>query len=730
MADWTHKLRRIVTRVLLGLAIAFGTIGAWVVSLPLLAAYDLSGRLPAAAELLDGRERGSITVLDSEGVVIGVRGQRFRRLSTEDAAPALIDAVLSIEDRRFYWHPGVDPIGLVRALVANMRAGRTVQGGSSIPQQVAKLAFLSPDRTVERKLREAPLAVALEWRFTKDEVLSIYMNRVYLGAGAFGFEAAARRYFGVSADKLSTAEAAMLAGLLRAPSRWSPSSNREGAVARAEVVLNAMWDAGRIDEAERDAARAELAEIALLDTSEIAPHFVDWVVEDVQSALDARARASRRAVDAAPTVVSAPAGDEVRLTKVPAKAEIADDSLVSRLDINAFAPEFFDAPVNGGRPEPLGDMVVRTTLDANAQLAAIESVEAAFAADMEAEGERLIGADAAVTVLSRDGAVRAMIGGRDYGQSQYNRAVSARRQVGSSFKPFVYLAALEAGATPSDYVEDAPVRVGRWRPKNYRNSYRGWIPLAEALAISSNTAAVRMMLSASLDRVIDVARRCGFRTDITRYPSLALGVLETSPLNLAESYGTLARGGVASPAYTVQEVLRAEDGRVVWSAPPPSQRRAVSSKNAGWINAMMREVVVNGTGRRASLGEEIPAAGKTGTTQSHRDAWFAGFTGNYVAVAWVGRDDNESIKKLVGGQTPADIWRETMARLHEGAEVRNLPARELPQMAPSPLNVGQGDLFQRAQGALEPLFNRSSRRRQTQQRSTRRPRGIEREYER
>ena len=729
MADWTHWVRRKVTRVLLGLAIAIGVLGGWVVSLPLLAAYDLSGRLPEAADLLDGRERGSITVLDSEGVVIGVRGQRFRRLSTEDAAPALIDAVLSIEDRRFYWHPGVDPIGLVRALLANMRAGRTVQGGSSIPQQVAKLAFLNSDRTVERKLREAPLAVALEWRFTKEEVLSIYLNRVYLGAGAFGFEAAARRYFGVSAEKLSTAESAMLAGLLRAPSRWSPSSNREGAVARAEVVLAAMVDAGRIDEAERADAEAELAEIALLETSEIAPHFVDWVVEDVQSALDARVRASRRSSGAAAKVITVRAGGEVRLTEVAAKAEIEDASQVSRLNLGDFAPEYFDAPANGGKPEPLGDLIVQTTLDASAQLAAIEAVEAAFAADLEAEGERLAEADVAITVLSLDGAVQAMIGGRDYGRSQYNRAVSARRQVGSAFKPFVYLAALEAGATPRDYVEDAPVRVGRWHPKNYRNNYRGWIPLAEALAISSNTAAVRMMLSAGLERVIDVAQRCGFRTDITRYPSLALGVLETSPINLAESYATLARGGLAGPAYGVREIRRSGDGRIVWAAPPPAPRRVVASQNAGWINAMMREVVLNGTGRRASLGDQIPAAGKTGTTQSHRDAWFAGFTGNYIGVAWVGRDDNKPIKKLVGGQAPAEIWRETMLRLHEGAEVRRLPSRELPVMSSPPIGLGGGDFVERAQRAVEPLFNRANRQRRPQNRRNK-PRGIDRDYER
>ncbi len=729
MANWTHRVRRTVMRSLLGLAIAVGTVGAWVVSLPLLAAYDLSGRLPEAVELLDGRERGSITVLDSEGVVIGVRGQRFRRLSTEDAAPALIDAVLAIEDRRFYWHPGVDPIGLLRALVANMRAGRTVQGGSSIPQQVAKLAFLTSDRTVERKLREAPLAVALEWRFTKEEVLSIYLNRVYLGAGAFGFEAASRRYFGVSAEKVSTAEAAMLAGLLRAPSRWSPSSNREGAVARAEVVLAAMVDAGRIDEEERAAARAELAEIALLETSEIAPHFVDWVVEDVQSALDARARASRRSPDSAPKVITVRAGGEVRLTEVAAKAEVVDDSQVSRLTLGGFEPEYFDSQVSGGRPEPLGDLIVQTTLDASAQLAAIESVEAAFAADVEDNGKRLAEADAAVAILSRNGAVRAMIGGREYGKSQYNRAVSARRQVGSAFKPFVYLAALEAGLTPRDYVEDAPVRVGRWRPQNYRNNYRGWIPLAEALAISSNTAAVRMMLSAGLQRVIDVARRSGFRTDITRYPSLALGVLETSPINLAESYATLARGGMAAPAYAVREIRRAGDGRMVWSASPPSPRRAVSAQNAGWINAMMREVVLNGTGRRASLGDTIPAAGKTGTTQSHRDAWFAGFTGNYIGVAWVGRDDNKPIKKLVGGQTPAEIWRETMLRLHEGAEVRRLPSRELPVMSSPPLSLRGDDFVERARGVVEPLFNRARRQRRTQRRPNK-PRGIDRDYER
>lgn len=618
-------ISRTTMAILRGVAVVIAAAVIWVGALPVIAAIDLHERLPNPQTLLDGRERALITVLDKDGFVLGARGQRFDPLTVDDAAPVLIDAVLSIEDRRFYWHPGFDPIGLTRAMAVNYRAGRTIQGGSSIPQQVAKLAFLSNERTVERKLREAPLALAMEWAYDKDDILAVYLNRAYLGSGAYGFEAAAQRYFGVSARRVSTAQAAILAGLLRAPSRWSPENNFTAAIARAGVVLDAMYDSGRIDDAERAAAQAELAEMAAPSSDEIAPHFVDWVVESVRDTLG-RNRHQKLGLPTA--------------------------------------------------PETKADLYVTTTLDAEAQKAAIAAINAAF----DEGGEALDPADASAVILSLDGSIRAMVGGRNYAASQFNRAADAWRPLGSAFKPIVYAAALQAGVPPNAIEQDTPVAVGSWRPKNYRNQYLGPIPLREALAKSSNAVAVRLFQQAGAERVVAMAGKFGFSKTLQPYPSLALGTIETNTLEAARAYLGFARGGVTGKAVAIAEI-RDRLGDLIWARRKPGGRRVLSQDEAGWMVSMMQDVVTDGSGRRAALEGRI-AAGKTGTTQSHRDAWFVGFTGRYVGAVWIGRDDNGVLPdKITGGGAPAAIWQAAMAATHGQLGPRALPSRPIPPSA-------------------------------------------------
>ncbi|MEM9723899.1 MAG: PBP1A family penicillin-binding protein [Pseudomonadota bacterium] len=549
-----------------------------------------------ARDLWNGRDRGSVTVLDRNGGVLGVRGDQFHPLSLQDAGDNLRQAVLSTEDRRFFWHLGVDPIGLARALMVNWRAGRTEQGGSSITQQVSKLAFLTNERRLGRKLREVPLSLALEWRFSKAEILEIYLNRAYLGAGNFGFRAAAKFYFEKEPRDLSRAEAALLAGLLRAPSKWSPLSDFGSAQDRARIVLDAMQDAGAITAEQRAADLLDLEKLRVPKIYEMASYFVDWA----------------------------------------------------------------DTQVPDGIWDHAEDVELVTTLDPAAQAYSEQAIANVFGSGLVTP--RDYSAEAAVVVLGTDGSIRAMVGGRDYVESQYNRAAQSRRQLGSAFKPFVYAAALHHGVSPGGSVRDAPIRIGSWSPKNYAGRYRGTVPLTVALAKSSNVASVRLSQRVGVKNVVNTAARFGFSGVIPPYPSVALGVIETNPLEVASAYATIANGGALTPAFGVTEI-RKRDGDVIWRRKAPPKRQAISSTDAGHLVRMMRSVVTQGTGRRANMGERA-VAGKTGTTQDYKDAWFAGFTGNYVAVAWMGRDDSTSMNRITGGRVPAQIWRETMDPLH------------------------------------------------------------------
>lgn len=594
----TVRFWRALVIAVAGMALCVGVVVA-------AASWEVSHLLPDdPTTLMDGREVGSITVLDRDGRRLGVRGQRFQRLTAGPEIKTIIDAVLATEDRRFYWHIGLDPIGVTRALLVNWRAGRTEQGGSSITQQVAKLAFLSSERRLQRKLRELPLALALEWRYSKQEILSIYLNRAYLGGGAFGFSAASKFYFNKPVAELSHAEAALLAGLLRAPSRWSPLNDFRAAQDRARVVLDAMLEAGKIDVGQHAVAVAESEGLYPPLITETAPYFVDWVAEQV--------------------------------------------------------PESFWAKAS--------DLVLKTTLDQGEQRVAENAIRLTFEEDVK-KSER--DAEAAMVILTHDGALRAMVGGRDYARSQFNRASMFRRHLGSAFKPVVYAAALERGFSPDSVIEDSPVKVGSWQPQNYTRSYRGRMSLRSALARSSNVAAVRLSQKVGIRRVVDMARRFGFSDRVPPYPSLALGTLETNPLEVASAYATFARDGAATPAYAITEIRDSSD-RVLWSRRASPGVQAIGRRTARTMRSMLRSVVESGTGTAARL-EGVVVVGKTGTTQDYRDAWFAGFTPDRVAVVWFGNDDFTPMRRVTGGSYPARAWARAMAKLHDTKPSSDVP---------------------------------------------------------
>lgn len=572
-------------------------------------AFYLS-KLPPAAELLDARTAGSVTLLDRNGEVFAWRGAQFGgAIRPGDVSPHLVSAILAAEDRRFYSHFGVDPRGLLRAAVVNARAGRLVQGGSTITQQVAKNVFLTDERTVERKLKEIPVALALELKYSKDEILSIYMNRVYLGAGATGFEAAAQRYFSKSAKFVTAAEAAMLAGLLKAPSKFAPTSDMGRAEGRAAVVIAAMVETGALSESDAVAALAAPARLSREAERRIGGHFADWVME------------------AGPAFLTAGTSEDVRIA---------------------------------------------TTFDPDLQTKAEAALAHVFATRVR-EGSP---AEAAIVVMGHDGRVRAMVGGRDPRAGVFNRATQALRQTGSAFKPIVWAAALEAGLSPADTIVDEPLTLtvpgsGRWSPENYGGGYAGTVTLTEALAQSINTVAVRLSERAGRSRVRRIAADLGFASPLAEGPALALGVSEATLLEMTSVYASLASGGRFTPPVGIEAIaLRGDSLPVMTAAQAGAGEAAISPETATELAFMMEEVIRSGTGRRADPGR--PAAGKTGTTQAARDAWFLGFTADYVIGVWMGKDDNRPLAGVTGGGLPAEIWREVALRVHEG-----LPARPL-----------------------------------------------------
>ena len=570
-------------------------------------AYDL----PDLRRLGERQRAPSVTLLAADGATLARFGDLYAApVPAAELPAAMRDAVLAIEDRRFYSHFGLDPLALIRAAVANLRAGRVVQGGSTLTQQLAKNIFLTPDRTLKRKIQEMLVALWLERKFTKDEILSIYLNRVYFGAGAYGVEAAARRYFAKSARRLTLAQSAMLAGLLKAPTRYAPTRNLARAQARARQVLDAMVAAGYITEKRAEAAKRNPAVVApgRAGARAGARYFADWILDRVASYAGPGA----------------------------------------------------------------GDVVVVTTLDPALQGAA----EEAIAWGLRGEGKRRGATQAAFVALAPDGAVEAMVGGRDYGASQFNRATQALRQPGSAFKLFVYLAALEAGMRPDDLVEDAPLTVDGWRPRNYDGRYAGPVTLRTALARSLNTVAVRVSERVGRGRVAALARRLGITTPLREDPSLALGASEVSLIELTAAYATLANRGEGVWAYGIGEIRRA-DGSVLYRRRGSGPGRVVAEKPLREMVDMLAGVITDGTGRAARL--PWPAAGKTGTSQDSRDAWFIGFTRGLVAGVWVGNDDGAPMKGVTGGGLPARLWKRFM-----GAALAGSPPRPLLDPAPFP----------------------------------------------
>lgn len=565
--------------------------------------------LPPTDKLDRAASGSELSVYSVNDRLMARRGRRGGApLRYSDMPRVLIQAVTAIEDRRFFSHIGLDPRGLLRAAWANMRAGRTVQGGSTLTQQLAKNVFLTPERSFKRKVQELLLAFWLEAQFTKQDLLTIYLNRVYFGAGAYGVQAAAETYFNRPVQSLTAGEAAMLAGLLKAPSRYAPNRNPQGARVRTKLVIAAMQEAGHLTADE--AATLAATPVAIVARSSDAAHYaVDFVLDQL--------------------------------------------------------PDFV------GRPR--ADLDVITTLDGRLQLAA----EQAIASVLQAEGETRKAGQAAMVVMTPDGAIRAMVGGKSYQKSPFNRATQARRQPGSAFKPFVYLAALENGLTPADIYEDAPVSIGAWQPKNYDDDYLGAVSAERALAQSRNTVAVKISEQTGRGRVIDMARRLGITSPMRPHPSLALGAFEVSLLELTAAYAHFANGGRQTMPHVISTVLTGS-GALLYERTASVPLQIVAPRHIGTLNAMLRSVMQNGTGRRAAI-QGLDAAGKTGTSQNWRDAWFVGYSGALVVGVWVGNDDNGAMDRVSGGGLPAAIWHRFMTgQKHLSADL-TLPGGTLPE---------------------------------------------------
>ena len=575
---WLARLARWTLVLGIWIGVAAGGAIAWY-------AWDL----PDLSRLETPTRRPAVLLRTADGAMLARYGQLYGGAVRFDELPGFfVEAVSSIEDRRFFDHPGIDVWGILRAAVANIRAGKIRQGGSTLTQQLAKNLFLTPERTVRRKIQEAIVALWLEARFSKRQIFEIYINRVYFGSGAYGVAAAARRYFGGTVGDLSLFEAAVLAGLLKAPSRYSPVRDADAAKERGLRVLRSMVDAGKLTEAEARAARRTPLRLRA-ETGAGARYFADWALE---RAVGYIGRTSR-------------------------------------------------------------DVEIRTTMDARLQRIAERHARTLLAKE---EKTRRV-SQVALVAMSLDGAVRAMVGGRVYSASQFNRATQARRQPGSAFKLFVYLAGLEAGLAPDSVFVDKPVRVAGWRPRNYDGRFHGAMPLRRAFAQSINSVAVQVSERVGHRRVIDAARRLGITTPIAPHPSLALGASEVTLIELTAAYAAVANGGVAVWPYGIASV-ETVGGKRLYRRTGGPQARVIEKGRAQALRRMLREVVRGGTGRAARLGGS--EAGKTGTSQGFRDAWFVGFAGDLVAGVWVGNDDDRPMKKVTGGGLPARIWRAFM----------------------------------------------------------------------
>ena len=549
----------------------------------------------------------SVVFLDRFGAEIGRRGIRSDdSVALADMPDYLIKATLSTEDRRFYDHFGIDVVGTLRALMSNAQGENSTQGGSSITQQLAKNLFLSSERTLERKIIEAFLAVWLEWHYSKDEILKLYFDRAYMGGGNFGVVAASDYYFGKQVQDISLAEAAMLSGLFKAPTRYAPHVDLAAARGRANLVLSNMVAAGFLTEGQVTAARRHPATpIDRIADANSPNYFLDWAFEESKKLIETNRQTSN-------------------------------------------------------------NFVVRTTIDNTLQKYAEEAVISTIREGTEQYDVE----QGAMVVTDTSGAIRAMVGGMDYGKSQFNRAIVSNRQPGSSFKVFVYAEAMEQlGLTPSDTITDRPVCIGDWCPQNYGRNYKGTVTLQSALAQSLNTVAVTLSIKTGRDTIAALSHRMGLQADYPITRSLALGVASVSVLDMASSYAVLANQGYKTPAFGITRMTTLA-GEMVYEFDPDAPReRVLSETTVANMNAMLRTVITGGTGRRADV-PGVPVAGKTGTTSSYRDAWFCGFTGNYVGAVWFGNDDYHPTNNLTGGTLPAIAWQKFMAYAHTNIEIK------------------------------------------------------------
>jgi len=564
--------------------------------------------LPDVGNLMVNARSQDVTILDDRGRMIARRGlTQGRMVRAQDLPDYVPNAFIAIEDRRFRSHLGVDPIGLLRAALQNMMSGHVVQGGSTITQQLAKNLFLGPSRTFDRKMQEAMLALYLEQRYSKNQILTLYLNRVYFGAGVYGIEAAAEKFFGKHASELGLTEAAIIAGSVKAPARYNPLSDSDAGLARAQLVLRAMQSAGFIDANTRELAQATRPRIIRANGTPGSGWFADWVMAHL--------------------------------------GEIVGESA-----------------------EPV---VVETSFDLETQALA----ERAISHGLAAEGEQLRASQAALVAMTPDGAIRAMVGGKSYGGSGFNRATDAVRQPGSAFKPFVYLTALEHGHSPDETVNDGPVNIHGWRPIDFEGHFKGEIPLIQAFADSSNSVAAQLTDEMGAKEVAHTARRLGIASPMMEVSSLALGTSGVTPLELTGAYAPFANGGNGVIPFGVLKV-KTRAGKILYQRKPPGIGAVMSANDNMQMTRMMLEVTATGTGKAARL-EMRPTAGKTGTTQDFRDAWFVGFTADLVCGVWIGNDNNAPMKKATGGTLPAHIFHAFMTEAEQGLPTRPLAGTTL-----------------------------------------------------
>ncbi len=579
-------------------------LGIWgLVALAAIVAYNASQLLPID-QLAVPKRPPNIAVLADNGSLIANRGDTGGpAVRLIDLPPYLPKAFVAIEDKRFYSHFGLDPVGISRAVLRDVTGKGAVEGGSTLTQQLAKNLFLTQERTISRKIQEAILALWLERRYSKDQILELYLNRVYFGSGAYGVEAAAQKYFGKSARFVTLSEAALLAGLTKSPTKLAPNRNLAGANERAAEVITAMAEQGHITEA--------MAKTALANPA------------------------------------------QVRRDKSAGSINYAADYVMDALDDTVGAID--------------EDIVVTTTIDPKMQAEA----ERALTDELNVKGAKFGVGEGALVAIDPMGAVKAMIGGKSYAESQFNRAVAARRQPGSSFKPFVYLAALEKGLTPDTVREDAPISVKGWNPENYSREYFGPVTLTKALSLSLNTVAVRLGLEVGPKTVAAVANRLGVTSKLEPNATISLGTSAVTPLEMASAYAAFANGGIGVQPHVIARV-RTANGKLLYARRNASFGRVIEPQYVEMMNAMMQETLLTGTARKAEL-PGWQAAGKTGTSQDFRDAWFIGYTSYLVAAVWLGNDDDSPTKKVSGGNLPVEVWSRFMKSAHEGVQVAALP---------------------------------------------------------